>query len=141
MVGSYIYLISAHVLQKFGDRPCSSLMLLWTRGVQAGGERTLMPPQGRVQSSEEVLTRTCTVSRGGISPRCTSSTVLSRSSSTSTWPGPQGNNTSYQTILYWIYHIEDEMELYLSPWGNSGVYSINRSELKTGLTQGEIKTK
>lgn len=83
---------NSYVLEKFGDRPCSSLMVLWTRGVHAGGEETLMPPLGRVQSSEEVLTRTCTVSIGGMIPRLTTSTVLSRSSSITTCPANVHND-------------------------------------------------
>lgn len=56
-------------------------MVLCTRGVQTGGDETLMPPLGRVESSEEVLTRIWTVSIGGIFPRFTTNTVLSKSSS------------------------------------------------------------
>lgn len=76
----------AYVLEKFGDNPCSSLMVLCTRGVQTGGDETLMPPLGRVESSEEVLTRIWTVSIGGILPRFTTNTVLSKSSSISMCP-------------------------------------------------------
>lgn len=76
----------AYVLEKFGDNPCSSLMVLCTRGVQTGGDETLTPPLGRVESSEEVLTRIWTVSIGGILPRFTTNTVLSKSSSISMCP-------------------------------------------------------
>lgn len=78
--------VFSYALEKFGDSPCSSLMVLRTRGVQAAGEETLMPPLGRVQSSEEVLTRMWTVSIGGMIPRLTTSTVLSKSSSITTCP-------------------------------------------------------
>lgn len=78
--------VLSYILEKFGDSPCSSLMVLCTRGVHTGGDDTLMPPLGRVDSSEEVLTRIWTVSIGGMIPRLTTSTVLSRSSSITTCP-------------------------------------------------------
>lgn len=76
----------SYALEKFGDRPCSSLIVLCTLGVHTGGVDTLMPPLGRVDSSEEVLTRTWTVSIGGIIPRLTTNTVLSKSSSITMCP-------------------------------------------------------
>lgn len=82
---AWIYVFS-HVREKFGESPCSSLMVLCTRGVHAGGDETRMPPLGRVESSEEVLTRTWTVSIGGMTPRLTTNTVLSRSSSSTMCP-------------------------------------------------------
>lgn len=76
----------SYVLEKFGESPCSSLMVLCTRGVHTGGDETQMPPLGRVESSEEVLTRICTVSIGGMTPRLTTNTVLSKSSSITMCP-------------------------------------------------------
>lgn len=86
--------VFSHILEKFGDNPCSSLMVLCTRGVHTGRDETLMPPLGRVESSEEVLTRTCTVSKGGMTPRLTTSTVLSRSSSITMCPAAEDEYTS-----------------------------------------------
>lgn len=80
------FYVLPYVLVKFGESPCSSLMVLCTRGVHTGGEETLMPPLGRVESSEEVLTRICTVSIGGMIPRLTTNTVLSKSSSITMCP-------------------------------------------------------
>lgn len=82
----------SYVLEKFGDSPCSSLMDLCTRGVHTGGDETLMPPLGRVESSEEVLTKMWTVSMGGMIPRLTTNTVLSKSSSITMCPVRRGNS-------------------------------------------------
>lgn len=104
----------SYALEKLGDSPCSSLMVLCTRGVHAGGEETLMPPLGRVQSSEEVLTRTCTVSIGGMNPRLTTNTVLSRSSSIRTCPADVGDSIiSFRSVgrLH-----TPEKPLPLAPW-------------------------
>ncbi|TNN84440.1 ATP-dependent RNA helicase DDX19B [Liparis tanakae] len=43
-------------------------MVLCTRGVHTDGDETMIPPSGRVDSSEEVLTRIWTVSIGGMIP-------------------------------------------------------------------------
>lgn len=82
----------SYVLEKFGDSPCSSLMDLCTRGVHTGGDETLMPPLGSVESSEEVLTKIWTVSMGGIIPRLTTNTILSKSSSITMCPVRMGSS-------------------------------------------------
>lgn len=74
----------SHFLLELGEKACSSLMDRWTRGVQTDGEVTRTPPLGRVVSSEDVLTNTFMVSKGGMTPRFTTNTILSRSSSSTT---------------------------------------------------------
>lgn len=75
-----------NLLEVLGENACSSLTERWTLGEQTGGEVTRIPPLGSVLSSEDVLTSILMVSKGGMTPRLTTSTVLSWSSSITICP-------------------------------------------------------
>lgn len=113
-----------YVLVKFGESPCSSLMVLCTRGVHTGGEETLMPPLGRVESSEEVLTRICTVSIGGMIPRLTTNTVLSKSSSITMCP---------VTPDMYMYNVKSLVELKMKFYSDAKSFSFTTPTLETSI--------
>lgn len=69
--------MNPNLLAVLGENACSSLTERWTLGEQTGGEVTRIPPLVSVLSSDDVLTSILMVSSGGITPRLTTSTVLS----------------------------------------------------------------
>lgn len=69
-----------------------------TVGAQTAGSRTLTAPLGSVWSSEDVLRKMVTFSRGAMVPRLTTNRIRSKSSSRATFPDGQGGGVTETPI-------------------------------------------